>query len=126
MNIYPKSVKEAIRFLGIVLLVIINNHVKEELGINRRSTTPLEFEQKEFLNQHFGSQPPETVSFVDHLIQSGDIERLSKINPAYRRLDRRYDRDIYLNLLRERRSASGSSCVQEKPAHKDKGAVVCF
>lgn len=111
MNIYPKSVKEAIRFLGIVLLVIINNHVKEELGINGRSTTPLEFEHKDFFNQHFGSQPPETVSFVDYLIQSGDIERLSKINPAYLRMDGQYD--TYLKLLRDQRSASGSSCVQE-------------
>ncbi len=40
MNINPELVKEAIRFSGIVLLVIINNHVKEELGINQPRKTP--------------------------------------------------------------------------------------
>lgn len=41
MHIIPESVKEAIRFFGIVLMVIFNNHVRDEL-INqpRKMTEP--------------------------------------------------------------------------------------
>ncbi len=35
MRVHSEQTKEVIRFLGIVLMVIINNHVKEELGVNR-------------------------------------------------------------------------------------------
>ncbi len=107
-------------------LNLLNKASEENFRFNEWSPKPIECEHKEFFNQFFEPQPPEPLSMIDYLIQSGDIERLNKINPAYLRLDRRYDRKTYLNLLRDLRSASDSSCVQEKPAHIINGAVVCF